>query len=261
MKTGLTDRVGVVTGAGSGIGLAIARALVNEGARVVAVDLDPADALVDLPADRAVGIACDLTEPGAAESAIEQALAHFGSIRVLVNNVGVAPFRGGFLSVRDDQWRALIELNFLSMVRCCRAAIPHMRSAGGGSIVSIASDTARVPAPFFVDYSVTKAAILTLSRALANEFAADDIRSNCVSPGPTRTAPFGESGHFEALAKARGISREEAIAAFLRERRMPLGRLGEPEDVAAVVVFLASDLARQITGSDYRVDGGLVPVP
>ena len=255
------DTVAVITGAGAGIGLATARALLDEGARVAALDLDPGPAVDRMPAGRALGISVDLARPGAPERSVEQAVAHFGSVDVLVNNVGVCPFRDGFLAVGDHDWLALIELNFLSMVRCCRAAIPHMLARGKGSIVSIASDAARVPAAFFVDYSVTKASILTLSRALANEFGGRGIRSNTVSPGPTRTTPFRESKHFADMARAQGVEREEAVARFVRERGMPLGRLGEPEDVAAVVVFLASDLARQVTGADYRVDGGLVPVP
>lgn len=261
MQSGLKDTVAVITGAGAGIGLATARALLAEGALVVAVDLDPSAAVAGADPSRILGMAADLRRPEAGEEAVDLAVTRFGSLGVLINNVGVAPFREGFLAVSDADWLELMELNFLSMVRCCRAAIPHMLAAGIGSIVSIASDTARVPAPFLVDYSVTKSSILTLSRALANEFARAGIRSNCVSPGPTRTTPFRQSPHFAALAAQQGVGREEAIQHYIRDRGMPLGRLGEPEDVAAVVVFLASPLARQVTGTDYRVDGGLVPVP
>lgn len=262
METGLRDTVVLVTGAGSGIGLATARSFLAEGARVVAADLDPTAAVDGVPDSRVIGVRVDLSRSGSAEAAVAAAIGRFGELGVLVNNVGVCPFRDGFLAVSDAEWLELIELNFLSMVRCTRAGIPHMRERGRGAIVNIASDAARVPAPFFVDYSVTKAAILTLSRALANEFATDGVRCNCVSPGPTRTPPFERGAFFGELAEELGVSREEAIAAFVRDRRgMPLGRVGEPEDVAAVVVFLASDLARQVTGADYRVDGGLVPVP
>ena len=251
----------MITGAGSGIGLATVHALLNEGARVVAVDLDPSAARAAASEDQVLGLSLDLREAGAARRAVDAGIARFGGLDVLVNNVGVCPFRDGFLSVSDEQWLELIELNFLSMVRCSRAAIPHMRERGGGSIISIASDSARVPAPFFVDYCVTKGAMLTLSRALANEFAPAGIRVNCVSPGPTRTAPWEESAFFTSMADAQGVDRETAITRFIAdERGMPLGRLGEPEDVAAVITFLASDLSRQVTGSDYRVDGGLVPV-
>jgi NAD(P)-dependent dehydrogenase (short-subunit alcohol dehydrogenase family) len=262
VETGLTDKVAVVTGAGSGIGLATARALLAEGARVVAADLAPDAATAEATPDRVLGVACDLREPEAAGEAVATAVHAFGRIDVLVNNVGVCPFRDGFLSVSDGDWRDLLELNFMCMVRACRAALPHMVHQGGGAIVSIASDAARLPAPFFVDYSVSKAAMLTLSRALANEFATAGVRANCVSPGPTRTPPFERGEQFEALAAELGVDRETAIERFVKDiRGMPLGRLGEPEDVAAVVVFLASDLARQVTGADYRVDGGLVPTP
>ena len=145
------------------------------------------------------------------------------------------------------------------MVRCCRAAIPSMIDRGRGSIVSLSSDAGHIPGPYFVDYSLTKGMIRLLSKALATEFAPPGIRSNTVSPGPTRTTPW-ETGEFmDALASRWGVEREEAIVRFVRdERRMPLGRLGEAEDVAAAIVFLASDRARQITGADYRVDGGMV---
>ena len=153
-----------------------------------------------------------------------------------------------------------MELNFFSMVRCCRAAIPRMLEQGRGSIVSLSSDAGHMPGPYFVDYSVTKGMIRLLSKALANEFAGRGIRCNTVSPGPTRTAPW-ESGEFiDALAAEWEVDREAAIDRFVRDvRGMPLGRLGAPEDVAAAIVFLASDRASQITGSDYRVDGGLIP--
>lgn len=261
MDTDLHDTVAVVTGAGSGIGRATARALLDEGARVAAVDIEPMARPASAPADRLLMIQADLSLPGAPEEAVQRAAAHFGSLTVLVNNVGVCPFRDGFLGVSDQEWAELFELNFLSMVRSCRAAIPHMVRGGGGAIISVASDAARLPAPFFVDYSVTKASILTLSRALANEYASAGIRCNCVSPGPTRTRPWEEDAHFTQLAEEQGISREEALDRFVRDRGMPLGRLGAPEDVAGVIVFLASDRARQVTGSDYRVDGGLVPTP
>ena len=260
METGLTDRVALVTGGGAGIGLASVRALLAEGARVVAADLDPAAARECGPEGWVLGVRVDLADPGGARQAVNAAVRAFGGVDVLVNNVGVAPFRDGFLSVSDADWKSLLELNFFSMVRACRAALPHMLRAGRGAIVSIASDSARMPAPFLVDYGVTKAAILTLSRAIANEFAARGVRCNCVSPGPTRTTPWERDPFFDQLAEQQGVDRESAIAHFVKEvRGMPLGQLGHPDDVAAAVVFLASDLARQITGADYRVDGGLVP--
>ncbi|HEX4034944.1 MAG TPA: SDR family oxidoreductase [Solirubrobacteraceae bacterium] len=255
MDLELSGRCALVTGAGSGIGLASVRALRAEGALVAAADLDPAAAAGD-------GVALlevDLSVEGGPQSAVAFTIEQFGAIDVLVNNVGVCPHRDGFLSVSDRDWRDLFELNFFSMVRCCRSAIPAMLEHGRGSIISLSSDAGHMPGPFFVDYALTKGMIRLLSKALASEFAARGIRSNTISPGPTRTAPW-ESGEFiDEMAARWGIDREAAIERFVRDvRGMPLGRLGAPEDVAAMIVFLASDRARQVTGADYRVDGGMV---
>ena len=260
MDLGLEGRVALVTGAGSGIGLATTRALLAEGARVVAADLDPSAALAGAPAGTLVPVVVDLASADGPPTAVAVAIEQLGAIDILVNNVGVCPHRDGFLDVDDRGWHELLELNFFSMVRCCRAAIPRMLEQGRGSIVSLSSDAGHMPGPYFVDYAVSKGMIRLLSKALASEFAARGIRSNTVSPGPTRTAPW-ESGEFiDALAAEWEIDREAAIERFVRDvRGMPLGRLGAPEDVAAAIVFLASDRARQITGADYRIDGGLVP--
>jgi NAD(P)-dependent dehydrogenase (short-subunit alcohol dehydrogenase family) len=260
MDLGLEGRVALVTGAGSGIGLATTRALLAEGAGVIAADLDPSAALAGAPAGRLLAFTVDLASPDGPSSAVAFAIEQLGTIDILVNNVGVCPHRDGFLDVDDRGWQELLELNFFSMVRCCRAAIPRMLEQERGSIVSLSSDAGHMPGPYFVDYAVTKGMIRLLSKALANEFAGRGIRSNTVSPGPTRTAPW-ESGEFiDALAAEWALDREAAIDRFVRDvRGMPLGRLGAPEDVAAAIVFLASDRACQITGSDYRVDGGLIP--
>jgi NAD(P)-dependent dehydrogenase (short-subunit alcohol dehydrogenase family) len=260
MELGLEGRVALVTGAGSGIGLATVRALLAEGACVIAADLDADAAAEGAPPERLATLRCDLATAEGPAAAVAATLERFGTIDVLVNNVGICPHRDGFLAVADGDWKALMELNFFSMVRCCRAAIPTMLDRGRGSIVSLSSDAGHVPGPYFVDYALTKGMIRLLSKALANEFSARGIRSNTVSPGPTRTAPW-ETGEFiDEMATAWGIDREAAIERFVRDvRGMPLGRLGAAEDVAAAIVFLASDRAAQITGSDYRVDGGLIP--
>jgi NAD(P)-dependent dehydrogenase (short-subunit alcohol dehydrogenase family) len=261
MQTELEDRIALITGAGAGIGLACAHALLEEGASVAVADLNPVAVLADAPPERVLAIEADLASSGGGAAAVAAVVERFGTIDVLINNVGVAPHRDGFLSVDDEAWKSLLELNFFSMVRCTRAALPHMLSQGRGSIISISSDTGHMPAPFFVDYSVTKGMIRLLSKALANEFSARGVRSNTISPGPTRTTPWETPGEFiDVMAAEWGLDRDGAIEHFLRDvRRMPLERLGEPEDVAAVAVFLASDRARQVTGADYRVDGGQIP--
>jgi NAD(P)-dependent dehydrogenase (short-subunit alcohol dehydrogenase family) len=260
MEFGLRGRVAVVTGAGAGIGLATARLLVTEGVRVVVADLDPSAATQIAAEEMLVPLAVDLASAEGGPAAVATAVQRFGTIDILVNNVGLAPHRDGFMAVSDDEWLSRIELNFLSMVRCCRAAIPHMVEQGRGSIISLSSVVGHAPAPYFVDYAMTKAMVRVLSKTLAVEFAPHGIRSNTISPGPTRTTPWEEPGGFmDSYAARFGIDHEAAIARFMREERnIGSGRIGEAEDVAAMIVFLASDRAVQITGSDYRVDGGLL---
>jgi NAD(P)-dependent dehydrogenase (short-subunit alcohol dehydrogenase family) len=146
-------------------------------------------------------------------------------------------------------------------VRACRAAIPHMIRQGRGSIVSIASDVGRQPDAFFVDYGVSKAGVLSLSKALSIEFGPKGIRSNAVNPGPTRTPAWDKPGGFaEALANEFGLDdKDVAVEHFAKEvRKLPLGRVNRPEDVAPVLLFLASDVAGQVTGSAYAVDAGVI---
>jgi NAD(P)-dependent dehydrogenase (short-subunit alcohol dehydrogenase family) len=251
----LRDRVAVVTAAGSGLGLAIAQALAREGAKVVAADLDPA-ALQDV-----AGVTChrlELLEPESAHRLADVAVVEHGRIDVLVNALGGPAHRpGGFLSIDDDAWRWSFDMNFMGMVRTSRAVIPHMQRQGRGSIVSIASDAGRQADPLFLDYCAAKAAVLSLSKSLSIEFA-PAIRSNAVSPGPSRTP--GLVGFFERhVAPEWNMGTEEAIEHFVqRVRKLPAGKLGEPEDVANAVLFLASDVSRQVTGSEYCVDGGVI---
>jgi NAD(P)-dependent dehydrogenase (short-subunit alcohol dehydrogenase family) len=260
MNHGLTDHVVVITGAGSGIGLASCRVVLEEGATVVAGDLDPSAAAA--LSDAVTPVSVDLSTPAGAEQLISAAVEARGSVDVLVNNVGIAPWRDSFLSTTDEDWNTVLTVNFFSMVRCARAAIPHMVGQGRGAIVSISSDVGRAPDPFFVDYAVSKASVLSLSKALSVEFGPKGIRSNVVSPGPTRTPLWDRPGGFaESLAADLGMETEAAIDHFAKEiRKLPLGKLGRPEDVANAVFFLASDLAVQVTGSEYCVNGGVLNV-
>lgn len=257
MQLNLNDKVAVVTGGGSGIGLATVRQLAAEGARVLAADLDPSAAAA---IDGVEGLAVDLATADGPESAVAAAIDRWGRIDVLVNNVGIFPYRESFLSVSDDDWRQLLDVNFFSMLRASRAALPQMVAQGSGAIVSTASDVARAPDPFFVDYGVAKAGVLMLSKAISIEFGPQGIRSNCVSPGPTLTPAWEKPGGFaESLAEEYGMSKDDAIDHFAKEvRKLPLGRMGRPEDVANAIVFLASDVASHVTGADYQVDGGIV---
>jgi NAD(P)-dependent dehydrogenase (short-subunit alcohol dehydrogenase family) len=253
MDLGLDGKVAVVTGAANGIGFAIATTLAAEGALVFGGDIDPAP-LAGL--DGVEPVEVDLmTEEGSA-ALIETARATHGRIDVLVNVVGGARHRKAFTEVSDADWRWMWEFNFLTMVRACRAAIPVMTAGGGGSIVSLASDSGRQPDPFFVDYAAAKAAVINLSKSLSIEYGPQGIRSNVVTPGGTRTKGFDEFFELSA-APDWGMGFEEALDHFAKDiRRMPLGHLGQPQDVAAAVAFLASDAAKQVTGSDFRIDGG-----
>lgn len=253
MDYGLTGKVALITGAGAGIGLATAAAFAAAGAHVVAGDLDPGG-LPGLPGSVTV-VTGDLAAAGGPAALADAALTAYGRVDVLVNNVGIAPVRPGFLAVTDDGWRRTLDVNLMTMVRACRAVIPGMVTQGGGAIISIASDTGRQPDPFFVDYALSKAAMLSLSKTLSKEFGPAGIRVNTVSPGPTRTPALAE--FIEGLSRDLGVTPAEGLDHFATVmRRLPLGRVNEPQDVAAVVLFLASDLARQVTGADYTVNAG-----
>jgi NAD(P)-dependent dehydrogenase (short-subunit alcohol dehydrogenase family) len=247
----LEGKIAVVTGGGSGIGLATTQALAAQGAQVVVGDLDPAGA----EGAAAHLVTVDFRDGDAGDRLIAAATENFGGVDIVVNNVGIAPYRESFLSVSDDDWRNVLGINFMSVVRTSRAAIPSMVERGGGAIVSIASDVARQPDPFFVDYAVSKAAIVNLSKAISIEFGPKGVRANSIAPGPTMTPLMGS--FLDSLAADVGIEREAAPDYFAKDmRNLPLGKMNTPEDVAAVALFLVSPLSRQVTGSVYAVDAG-----
>jgi 3-oxoacyl-[acyl-carrier protein] reductase len=249
MDLGLRDRVCVVTGSTAGIGLATARLLAGEAARVVTSGRSGAPGVGE-----ALHVEADLSRPGDPERVIERALAELGAIDCLVNNVGAAR-QAKFEDVRDDEWDAYWQLNLMSHVRAIRAALPAMRERGGGAIVNVSSTAAKRPSTGMPHYSVTKAAMLSLSRLVADLFAKDGIRCNAVTPGPTATdAWLGDGG----LADQQGGDRAEVLARVGAGR--PLGRLARPEEIAAVVVFLCSDRASYVTGAAWSADGGTVPI-
>jgi 3-oxoacyl-[acyl-carrier protein] reductase len=249
LDLGLRDRACIVTGSTGGIGLATARLLAEEGARVVTSGRSDEPPGVG----EALHVSGDLAEPGEPERLVETALAELGGLDCLVNNVGLARI-AKFEEVLDDEWEAYWQLNVMSYVRAIRAALPAFRNRGGGVIVNVSSTAGKRPSTGMPHYSVVKAAVLSLSRLVADLYAKDGIRCNAVTPGPTATqAWLGEGG----LADQQG-DREQVLAKVGAGR--PLGRLAEPEEIAAVIAFLCSDRASYVTGSAWSADGGTVPI-
>jgi NAD(P)-dependent dehydrogenase (short-subunit alcohol dehydrogenase family) len=246
---GLRDRRCLVTGSTGGIGLATARLLVEEGAHVVTCGRSEAPGVGE-----ALHVRADLSSPGEGERVVTEA----GELDVLVNNVGYAEQRD-FLTLADEAWEEAWQLNVMSYLRAIRAALPGMRERGGGVIVNVSSTAGKRPSTGMPEYSVTKAAVLSLSRLVADLYAGDGIRCNAIAPGPTATqAWLGEGGLADQQAARSGKSRDEVLEAVGKGR--PLGRLAEPEEIASVIAFLCSDRASYVTGAAWSADGGTVPI-
>lgn len=247
MDLSLAGKRCLVTGSTAGIGLEVVRELAAERARVVSCGRRGAP-----EAGEVAHVRADLSLPGEPERAVAEAVAALGGLDVLVNNAGVAR-HARFEEVPDDEWDAYWQLNVMGYVRAIRAALPHLREAGG-AIVNVSSTAGKRPSTGMPHYSVTKAAVLSLSRLVADLYAKDGIRCNAVTPGPTATdAWLGEGG----LADQQG-ERAEVLAKVGAGR--PLGRLARPEEIAAVVVFLCSERASYVTGAAWSADGGTVPI-
>ena len=259
MDLGLRDRVCVVTGSTGGIGLATARMLGDEGAQVVVTGRDAGRVEEAKASSRAaLGVALDLARPDAPSELVRETREVLGPVDCLVNNVGVA-YQVGFEELSESDWESMWQLNVMSYVRAIRAVLPEMRERRGGVIVNVSSTSGKRPSTSMPNYSVTKAAVLSLSRLVADLYAGDGIRCNAVTPGPTGTeAWLGEGGLADQQAERTGKSRDEALDAVGAGR--PLGRLAEPEEIAGVIAFLCSDRASYVTGSAWSADGGTVPI-
>jgi NAD(P)-dependent dehydrogenase (short-subunit alcohol dehydrogenase family) len=241
MDLGLAESVCLVTGSTGGIGLETAKLLRSEGATVVTTGRSGGD------------VQADLSDAGEPERVVRETIERHGRLDVLVNNVGYSEIRK-LEDVTDDVWQASFEINLMSAVRATRAALPGMREQGAGTIVNVSSTAAKRPSTGMPDYSVMKAALLSFSRLVADLYAKDGIRCNAVTPGPTATeAWLGEGG----LADQQG-ERDEVLAKVGAGR--PLGRLAQPEEIAAVIAFLCSSRASYVTGAAWSADGGTVPI-
>lgn len=258
MDLHLAGKTAVVTGASKGIGLAVTTALVAAGAHVVAGSRTRGEELAALEAAGDVSfVSVDLSRPNAAEELVAAAAVR-GGIDVLVNNVGAATVRpGGFASITDEDWHASWNLNVMGIVRPTRAALPELQRRGGGSVVIVGSINAYYPGAVTYDYCAAKAAVTNLAKALSKELAPMNVRVNSISPGPVSTAIWMEErGLAEGLAAANGETADEVKASLISST--PTGRFTTPQQVADLIVFLASDRAGNINGADYRIDGGFV---
>jgi NAD(P)-dependent dehydrogenase (short-subunit alcohol dehydrogenase family) len=254
---GLSGRSAVVTGASRGIGLAVTRGLAAEHVHVTAGARKSSAELDQLAETGMVRIVqADLAEPGEPARLVAAA---GGRIDILVNNVGAAPARtGGFTEITDDEWQASLTLNLLVAVRTTRAALPAMLAAGKGAIVNISSANAFLPDPAVMDYSAAKAALANFSKSLSKEVGPLGIRVNTVSPGPVATDLWlGDQGVAATVSRATGARPQDVQTQAAQQ--MATGRFSRPEEVADLVLILASDRTANVTGADITIDGGLIP--
>lgn len=264
MDLGLRGRSCVVTGASRGIGLQTARLLCDEGANVLLVAREEKRLRVAAEAASAVdGLAAILSLDVTAEDAGERMLAaaneHFGGLDVLVNNAGTAKWRD-LDEVPDEDWRAQYELNVMAPLRAMRAAAPAMAERSWGRIVNVCSTAGKRPSAAMPEYSVAKAAELSLSRLFADRYAKSGVLVNAICPGPVESEMWMESGGLldQSQAMSGVASREEALATAGSKR--PIGRLAKADEIAAAIVFLCSERASYVSGAAWSVDGGTVQV-
>jgi NAD(P)-dependent dehydrogenase (short-subunit alcohol dehydrogenase family) len=259
MDLELAGKVAVVTGASKGIGLAAVRALADEGARVVA-GARTTESLDGI--DRVTPVPLDLADPAGPAQLIERALSEHGRIDVLVNNVGAVRIRlEGFLGTSDEEFEWAMQMNFFIALRTTRAALPAMVEQGAGAIVNVASVNAFFqPDAGTIDYGAAKAALVNLTKSLAQEFGPQGVRVNAISPGPVSTDLWlGEHGVAETVAKATGVDADTARATVVAGiGGFATGRFTTPEEVATLIAILASERTGNVTGVNYVIDGGLI---
>ncbi|SHM93192.1 3-oxoacyl-ACP reductase [Actinacidiphila paucisporea] len=243
----LVGRTAVVTGAGSGIGLAAARRLASEGAAVVCADVDTAAGKAAAAATGGLFVQVDVTDSDQVEALFRTAYDTYGSVDVAFNNAGISPpDDDSILTTGLDAWRRVQEVNLTSVYLCCKHVIPYMQRQGKGSIINTASFVARMGAATSqISYTASKGGVLAMSRELGVQFAREGIRVNALSPGPVNTPLLRE------------LFAKDAERAARRLVHIPVGRFAEPEEIAAAVAFLASDDSSFVTAAEFLVDGGI----
>ncbi len=263
MELGLKGKVALVTGSSMGIGRSIAVALAREGVQVAinsrhANELESAAAEIRAAGETVHPVVADVTAAEDVKRMVDETVRRFGTIHILVNNAGGAGRFGSFDDLTDDEWLGAFNLNVLSAVRATRAALPHMQKQKWGRIINISSESGVQPDPMMPHYNASKSALNSLTKSLSKAYGKDGILVNTVSPAFIRTPLL--DGLLEREARSRGITVDQAEKVLLREFRpnILLGRAGRSDETAGIVVFLASEQASFITGSNYRVDGGSV---
>jgi NAD(P)-dependent dehydrogenase (short-subunit alcohol dehydrogenase family) len=243
----LQDRVAVITGAGSGIGLASAKRLAAEGAKVVVVDIDQAAGEAAAAEVGGKFVAADVASEGDVRGLFDGVAAEYGRIDIAFNNAGISPpDDDSILTTGLDAWRRVQEVNLTSVYLCCKYVIPHMQAAGKGSIINTASFVAVLGAATSqISYTASKGGVLAMSRELGVQFAREGIRVNALCPGPVNTPLLRE------------LFAKDPERAARRLVHVPMGRFAEAEEIAAAVAFLASDDSSFITASQFLVDGGI----
>lgn len=277
MDLGLNGKACAVTGASRGIGLAVSRRLIAEGAAVLLVARDPVglERARELCLETAIAgdgtssrsgaqarigiLSLDVTDEDAGERLLAEAEQRFGRLDVLVNNAGSAKWRR-FEEITDNDWRAQYEINVMAPLRAMRVALPAMAERGWGRVVNVSSTSGKRPSTWMPDYSAAKAAQLSLSRWFADRYAAQGVLVNAITPGPTGSEMWTEPGGLADQAKQLTGAESAAEAIKAAGAGRPIGRLAEPEEIADAIVFLCSERASYVAGAAWSVDGGTVPV-
>ncbi|SES90663.1 NAD(P)-dependent dehydrogenase, short-chain alcohol dehydrogenase family [Salinibacillus kushneri] len=263
MDLGLANKVALVTGGSKGIGKAIAKALADENVKVAIAarsqeELEQTKHEIEQNGSTALSIVMDITNDDDVKQGITSVINHFGQLDILVNNAGITPGFFDFEDIEIDDWKKIFDINVFGMVRTTKTALPYLKESDAGRIINISSESGVQPDGFMPDYNATKAAIINMTKSWSKAFAKDGILVNTVSPAFILTPLLDQA--MKQDADKQGISKEEAIQQFLKENRshIEVKRPGNPEEVASSVVFLASNQASFINGTNLRVDGGSV---